>query len=160
MDKDRIAQLPYRPCVGVVIQNAEGDVFVGQRMDRDQEAWQMPQGGIDPGETPREAALRELREETGIVPELVEVVAETEDWLRYDLPHEIVPGIWGGRYRGQKQKWFLVRFLGRDEQIDIATAHPEFSRWQWLPPAQVLAQIVPFKREVYAAVLEAFRTRL
>lgn len=113
----------------------------------------MPQGGIDPGETPREAALRELLEETGVPADLVRPEAETRDWVSYDLPHDIVPRIWKGRYRGQKQKWFLLRFLGEDGQVNIATKHPEFSEWRWLAPDAVVEQIVPFKRPVYEAVI-------
>lgn len=157
MTPDEIARLPYRPCVGVMMINASGQVFVGQRMDQNQDAWQMPQGGVDAGEAPRDAALRELWEETGVRADLVEILAETRDWLPYDLPHDLVPRIWKGRYRGQEQKWFLVRFLGRDDQIDIATAHPEFSRWRWQPVADLIANIVPFKAAVYARVLDEFR---
>ena len=160
MTPEEIAQLPYRPCVGVMIVNAAGHVFVGQRKDRYQDAWQMPQGGVDAGEDPREAALRETWEETGITDDLVEVIAETPGWLPYDLPHEIVPQIWKGRYRGQEQKWFLLRFLGRDDQIDIATDHPEFSAWKWQDPARLAQDIVPFKRDVYLRVLDAFREHL
>ena len=110
MTPEEIAKLPYRPCVGVMLMNAGGEIFVGQRRDRYTEAWQMPQGGVDKGEHPRDAALRELWEETGVTADLVEIVAETEEWLPYDLPHDLVPNIWKGRYRGQKQKWFLMRF--------------------------------------------------
>ncbi|MFT4962019.1 MAG: putative (di)nucleoside polyphosphate hydrolase [Paracoccaceae bacterium] len=153
MTPDEINALPYRPCVGLMLINSVGDVFVGQRNDRDSDAWQMPQGGVDKGETPREAALRELREETGITRDLVTIIGETEGWLPYDLPHDIVPRIWKGRYRGQEQKWFLMRFAGTDDQVNIETEHPEFSRWRWQPVDQLVANIVPFKREVYVRVL-------
>ncbi|SIS85467.1 putative (di)nucleoside polyphosphate hydrolase [Roseivivax lentus] len=160
MSPEEIAKLPYRPCVGVVLANPAGEVFVGQRFETPEPAWQMPQGGIDPGETPAEAALRELWEETGVPADLVRQEAETRDWLSYDLPHHIVPRIWKGRYRGQTQKWFLLRFLGEDDQVNIATAHPEFSEWRWLPPDAVVEQIVPFKRPVYAAVIGELKEHL
>jgi len=160
MTPEEIAGLPYRPCVGVMLANDRGEVFVGQRIDTDGLAWQMPQGGVDAGEAPVEAALRELREETGVPPELVEVEAETPGWVTYDLPHDLVPKVWKGRYRGQKQKWFLLRFRGTDADIDIVTEHPEFSEWRWLPPAELPGAIVPFKRAVYQQVLQAFSGRL
>lgn len=156
MSPEEIAKLPYRPCVGVMLMNRDGEVFVGQRLDRDVDAWQMPQGGVDDGEDPRDAALRELWEETGVVADLVEVIAETASWLPYDLPHSLVPNIWKGRFRGQEQKWFLMRFLGTDEQVNIQTEHPEFSEWRWLDKTDLVANIVPFKREVYARVLDEF----
>ncbi|NDW46635.1 RNA pyrophosphohydrolase [Ruegeria sp. PrR005] len=160
MTPEEIAALPYRPCVGVVLMNGEGFVFVGQRMDQNTDAWQMPQGGVDEDEDPFEAALRELWEETGVTADLVEMVAETEGWLPYDLPHDLVPRIWKGRYRGQEQKWYLFRFLGRDDQIDLETDHPEFSRWKWQDPARLVAEIVPFKRDVYERVVAAFAPHL
>ena len=160
MTPDEIEALPYRPCVGVMLADGRGRVFVGQRIDTDTPAWQMPQGGVDPGETPREAALRELREETGVPPGLVSVEAETRGWITYDLPPDLVPKVWKGLYRGQEQKWFLLRFHGRDADIDIATGHPEFSEWRWLDPAELEARIVPFKREVYRTVLEEFAAHL
>ncbi|QFT74402.1 RNA pyrophosphohydrolase [Ruegeria sp. THAF33] len=157
MTPEEIAKLPYRPCVGLMLMNDQGQIFVGQRNDRFEDAWQMPQGGVDKGEDPRDAALRELWEETGVTGDLVEIVAETEGWLPYDLPHDIVPKIWKGRFRGQEQKWFLMRFLGTDDQIDIQTDHPEFTRWKWQDPDRLIAEIVPFKRVVYERVMEAFR---
>lgn len=160
MTPEQIAKLPYRQCVGVMLMNAQGDVFVGQRRDNDVPAWQMPQGGVDKGEDPRDAALRELWEETGVTSDLVEVIDQTEGWLPYDLPHDIVPRIWKGRYRGQEQKWFLLRFNGSDDQVNIETEHPEFSEWRWLPPSELVANIVPFKREVYEKVVAAFAQTL
>lgn len=160
MTPEEIAQLPYRPCVGVMLANPRGHVFVGQRMDRDTQAWQMPQGGVDPGEKTLDAALRELWEETGVRENLVTVEAESRGLIKYDLPHEIVPKIWKGRYRGQEQKWFLFRFHGTDQDIDIQTEHPEFSAWRWMPKDDLVANIVPFKREVYAQVLGEFGPRL
>lgn len=156
MTPEDIARLPYRPCVGVMLANSAGHVFVGQRIDNDQAAWQMPQGGIDTGEDVRTAGLRELWEETGVSHDLVRIEAETEGWIPYELPHHIVPRIWKGRYRGQQQKWLLMRFQGRDDQINIATDHPEFSDWRWMDPADLVANIVPFKRAVYEEVLKQF----
>lgn len=160
MTPQEITQLPYRPCVGIMLANPRGHVFVGQRIDRDQDAWQMPQGGVDPGENTRDAALRELEEEIGVSPRLVSIEAETTGLIPYDLPHELVPHIWKGRYRGQEQKWFLMRFHGTDNQINITTAHPEFSEWKWMPPEELVRSIVPFKRAVYERVLAEFRDKL
>lgn len=160
MTPDEIEKLPYRPCVGVMVLNMSGEVFVGQRKDHHLDAWQMPQGGVDKGEDPSEAALRELEEETGITRDLVEVVAESDGWLPYELPHDLVPKLWKGRYRGQEQKWYLLRFKGTDAQVNIATADPEFSEWRWLPVPDLVENIVPFKRAVYEAVVREFEDHL
>ena len=149
----KAATLPYRPCVGVMLVNGEGLVFVGRRLDTPS-AWQMPQGGIDPGESPREAALRELGEEIGTAD--AEIVAETKGWLRYDLPAELVGKVWKGKYRGQEQKWVMARFTGADRDIDLATKHPEFDAWQWVEPEDLVGLIVPFKRPIYEAVVAEF----
>jgi putative (di)nucleoside polyphosphate hydrolase len=152
--------LPYRSCVGVVLIDARGLVFAGQRIDSPSPAWQMPQGGIDDGEKPREAAYRELWEETGIPRDLVEFVGKTHGWVTYDLPPELLGRVWGGKYRGQKQKWFLFRFKGTDADVQIATEHPEFSSWRWILADEMVQGIVPFKRAVYDAVVRSFRAYL
>lgn len=152
--------LPYRPCVGVMLINTEGQIFAGLRKDSTATAWQMPQGGIDDGEKPRKAALRELWEETGITDDLVEFVGKTHDWVTYDLPPDLLGRVWGGKYRGQRQKWFLYRYLGRDDQVNIATEHPEFSAWRWIAADEMIASIVPFKRSVYEEVVRHFRAYL
>lgn len=162
MTPDALAALPYRPNVGVMLRNANGLIFTAQRADRPAgtEAWQMPQGGIDEGEAPDAAALRELEEETGIPPSLVTIEAEAQDWIAYDLPPELQGKLWGGKWRGQTQKWFLMRFHGRDEQIDIFKHDPEFTEWRWSAVDQLIPNIVPFKRDVYAAVIAAFKEHL
>lgn len=152
--------LPYRPCVGVCLINEAGLIFAGQRKDSTSGAGQMPQGGIDKGEKPRAAALRELWEETGITADLVQILGKTGGWLHYDLPPDLLGKVWGGKYRGQRQKWVLMRYLGTDAQVDIATEHPEFSAWKWIGADEMLASIVPFKRDVYAAVIAAFAGQL
>lgn len=160
MTPDEIAELPYRPCVGIMLANPRGHVFVAQRKDRDTDAWQMPQGGVDKGESSRDAALRELEEETSVPAKLVTIEAESAGLIRYDLPQDLVPHIWKGRYRGQEQKWYLMRYHGLDNQIDLDTATPEFTAWQWLPAEQLVDSIVPFKRAVYAQVLAEFGPKL
>ena len=160
MTPEQISKLPFRRNVGVMVLNADGQVWVGQRRDNSKDAWQMPQGGIDKGEDPHTAALRELEEETGITPDLVEVMAESADWIPYELPHDLIPKLWKGKYRGQEQKWFLLRFTGADAQVNIATDEPEFSAWRWMPTADLPDAIVPFKRDVYVAVLDEFSAHL
>lgn len=148
------AHLPYRKGVGIMLLNREGKVFVAKRIDMTSEAWQMPQGGIDAGEDARTAALRELGEEIGT--SNAEIIAESVDWLRYDLPDALVPRIWKGQYRGQEQKWFAMRFTGVDGDINIATEHPEFSEWKWVDMQELPDIIVPFKRELYQLLVDEF----
>ena len=155
-----IAVLPYRPAVGVMLLNHEGRVFVGQRIDSTQEAWQMPQGGIDDGEDAEAAALRELGEETGIEARYIRIVARHPEELLYDLPPELVGRVWKGRYRGQRQTWFLARFTGEDSDVNIATEHPEFSAWRWIVPEDLPRLIVPFKKALYEQVVKAFRDQI
>ena len=152
--------LPYRPCAGVMLVNAQGRVFVGQRRDSTLDAWQMPQGGIDPGEDAFSAAIRELGEETGVAPDKVALIAEAADEFFYDLPADLIGKVWKGKWRGQRQRWFLFRFLGTDADIDIDTEHPEFRAWRWSDPADLPSMIVPFKRKLYADVLAALGPHL
>ncbi len=150
-------KLPYRSNVGIMMVNEKGYVFVGQRLDNNQNAWQMPQGGIDAGEDPETAAYRELLEETGVKKQDVRFVASSSQWLSYDLPEDLIPILWNGKFRGQKQKWFLFKFLGEDGDINIATKHPEFSKWKWISKENLLKEIVPFKKSVYENVLKEFK---
>jgi putative (di)nucleoside polyphosphate hydrolase len=147
-------RLPYRPCVGIMLLNPAGDVFVARRIDTLVEAWQMPQGGIDEGEDPVTAAFREMEEEIGTA--RASILAQSREWLDYDLPEHLVGKVWNGRYGGQRQKWFAMRFEGTDADINLATEHPEFNAWQWLRAETLPETIVPFKRSLYEQVLREF----
>lgn len=145
--------LPYRPCVGIMLLNRKGEVFVARRFDT-RDAWQMPQGGIDDGETVEQAAFRELEEEIGT--NRMEILAVSTEKLRYDLPDHLLGKVWKGRWRGQEQVWIAALFTGTDKDIDLDTKHPEFDAWKWVPADQLVHLIVPFKRAVYQAVLAEF----
>ena len=155
MPRLRHEDLPYRPCVGVMLFNRDGLVFVGRRIDQTVEGWQMPQGGIDEGETPQQAGLREMKEEIGT--DKAVVLREHSEWLAYDLPPHLLGVALHGRYRGQKQKWLALRFTGEDSDINVATPEPEFAQWKWLAVEALPRMIVPFKRDTYAQVIAAFR---
>ncbi|MGI9482848.1 MAG: RNA pyrophosphohydrolase [Hyphomicrobiales bacterium] len=161
MKTSRKKNMPYRRCVGIMLLNREGKVWVGRRVskwhgDGSAALWQMPQGGIDNGEKPKFAALRELEEEVGTAN--AEVIGKTKDWLKYDLPDEAIGIALKGKYRGQQQKWFAMRFLGEDSEFNISPDghQPEFDAWQWVPMNQLVALVVPFKRDVYEQVVEEF----
>ena len=149
---EKFEKLPLRSGVGIVVLNKNNKVFVAKRIDNPKNFWQMPQGGIDEGETPETAAFRELSEETGIHHSKARLLGETKDWLSYDIPVDLIPKLWGGRYRGQKQKWFAFEFLGKDSDINIVTEEPEFSEWAWKSRDNLLSSIVPFKLDVYQRV--------
>jgi putative (di)nucleoside polyphosphate hydrolase len=150
-----IDELPYRLGVGLVIVNEQMKIFTGRRLDSTK-AWQMPQGGIDDNEIPIEAAYREMFEETGIEKQKVTLIKQSKIWYRYDLPEEIQTNFWGGKFRGQSQKWFLFKFTGTDKDINIATKDPEFSEWQWSYSTKMLDNIVPFKKSLYKSILSEF----
>lgn len=146
--------LPYRPCVGIMLLNADNKIFVARRQDQSVEAWQMPQGGIDKGEASIDAALRELREETSVTS--AKVLEEADRWFSYDLPEHLIGVALKGKFRGQKQRWFAMRFTGDESEINLETEHPEFDRWQWATPAETVDLIVPFKKDLYAEIMAAF----
>jgi 8-oxo-dGTP pyrophosphatase MutT (NUDIX family) len=146
----------YRPGVGIMLLNDRGEVFIGRRADVPHDAWQMPQGGIDAKETPRQAVLRELKEEIGT--DNAEIIAESQRWLYYDLPHELARAAWGGRWKGQRQKWFVMLFKGADRDIDLAGEHPEFNAWRWVPLEELSELAASFKRQLYLKVVEEFAT--
>ena len=147
-----VSKLKYRKNVGMVLINTKGHIFAGKRIDNNIDAWQMPQGGIDEGETPENAAFRELSEETGIHCSQARLIGATAGWLSYDIPVELIPKLWNGQYRGQEQKWFAFEFLGKDSDINIVTEEPEFSEWAWKSKKDLLSSIVPFKVKVYQKV--------
>ncbi len=153
--KTPIRVLPYRPGVGMMILNDRNQIFLGKRVEAKLQAWQMPQGGIDMGETPSKAALREMLEEIGS--DNGTIIAESKNWYRYDIPKFLIPKLWGGSYKGQSQKWFLIKFLGTDADININTSHPEFVDWRWAELDELHDIIIPFKRKLYNAVIDEFR---
>ncbi|MAJ14961.1 MAG: RNA pyrophosphohydrolase [SAR116 cluster bacterium] len=149
-DLKPLSERPYRPCVGIMVFNNEGLVFSGKRIDNPNNAWQLPQGGIDNNETPIEAGFRELIEETSI--NSVEYIAEYPDWINYDVPHNLANKLWNGQFRGQTQKWVLFNFTGDDNEININTEYPEFNEWQWTSPLDLTNKAIYFKKDVYEKI--------
>ena len=155
----KFSEKNYRPCVGIVLIN-NGSIFAGQRLDYKSDAWQMPQGGIEENESPIRAAIRELKEETGIKKKHIKIILESKNWINYDLPKELIPKLWNGKFVGQSQKWFAMEFLGSDSDVNINTKNPEFSKWQWMTKNKLLESIVPFKKKVYENILLQFSAKL
>ena len=155
----KFSEKNYRPCVGIVLIN-NGSIFAGQRLDYKSDAWQMPQGGIEENESPIRAAIRELKEETGIKKKHIKIILESKNWINYDLPKELIPKLWNGKFVGQSQKWFAMEFLGSDSDVNINTKNPEFSKWQWMTKNKLLDSIVPFKKKVYENILSQFSAQL
>ena len=155
----KFSEKNYRPCVGIVLIN-NGSIFAGQRLDYKSDAWQMPQGGIEENESPIRAAIRELKEETGIKKKHIKIILESKNWINYDLPKELIPKLWNGKFVGQSQKWFAMEFLGSDSDVNINTKNPEFSKWQWMTKNKLLESIVPFKKRVYENILSQFSAKL
>ena len=155
----KFSEKNYRPCVGIVLIN-NGSIFAGQRLDYKSDAWQMPQGGIEENESPIRAAIRELKEETGINKKHIKIILESKNWINYDLPKELIPKLWNGKFVGQSQKWFAMEFLGSDSDVNINTKNPEFSKWQWMTKNKLLESIVPFKKRVYENILSQFSAQL
>ena len=155
---NNFSQKPYRPCVGLLVINGKGLVFAGKRLDSSSSAWQMPQGGIENGETILEAGLREMKEEIGT--NNVQFIGEMKEWLNYDLPKKLVNRLWGGKFRGQTQKWLAYKFLGEDKEININTKNPEFSDWKWVSTLELIKLAIPFKKEIYEKVFKEYSSNL